>query len=36
MSLARRIELFKDRSEGHADTFDALREVGNTGSHEGT
>ncbi|WP_292035778.1 DUF4145 domain-containing protein [Mesorhizobium sp.] len=35
LTLARRIELFEDRSEGHLDTFDALREVGNTGSHEG-
>lgn len=33
--LARRIEAYKGAQPGHADTFDALRFVGNIGSHEG-
>lgn len=33
--LAKRIEAYKTAQPGHADTFDALRFVGNIGSHEG-
>lgn len=35
LSLQARLGLFSEKSEGHDLTFDALREVGNTGSHEG-
>jgi len=34
-TLNDRIRAFEDIDHGHAETFDALREVGNVGSHRG-